>query len=69
MRVLSIRVSYLFRREFSGNVPVVHELASIPLKVWSEEHGYTKVQANIFGHLDSSGRTSTSISRIPLLPG
>jgi FdhE protein len=30
-------------------VPVVDELASIPLNVWAGEHGYTKLQANILG--------------------
>jgi FdhE protein len=30
-------------------VPVVDELASIPLNVWAGEHGYTKLQPNILG--------------------
>lgn len=30
-------------------VPVVDELASIPLTLWAEEKGYTKLQPNVFG--------------------
>jgi formate dehydrogenase maturation protein FdhE len=30
-------------------VPVVDELAAIPLSLWAEENGYSKVQANILG--------------------
>jgi len=30
-------------------VPVVDELATIPLNLWAGDHGYTKVQANVMG--------------------
>ena len=30
-------------------VPVVDELATIPLNLWAEEHGYVKVQPNMIG--------------------
>jgi len=30
-------------------VPVVDELATIPLNLWAAEHGYTKVQTNLLG--------------------
>ena len=30
-------------------VPVVDELASVPLNLWAEEHGYRKVQLNLLG--------------------
>jgi FdhE protein len=30
-------------------VPVVDELASLPLTLWAEEKGYTKLQPNVFG--------------------
>jgi FdhE protein len=30
-------------------VPVVDELATVPLNVWAEEHGYTKANPNILG--------------------
>lgn len=30
-------------------VPVVDELASVPLDIWAEEHGYTKLQPNLLG--------------------
>jgi len=30
-------------------VPVVDELAAIPLSLWAEEHGYAKVQTNLLG--------------------
>jgi formate dehydrogenase accessory protein FdhE len=30
-------------------VPVVDELATIPLNLWAEEHGYQKIQPNILG--------------------
>jgi formate dehydrogenase maturation protein FdhE len=30
-------------------VPVVDELATIPLNLWAQEHGYTKVQPNLLG--------------------
>jgi FdhE protein len=30
-------------------VPVVDELAAIPLSLWAEEHGYKKLQANLLG--------------------
>jgi len=30
-------------------VPVVDELATIPLNLWAAEHGYTKIQANLLG--------------------
>jgi FdhE protein len=33
-----------------GNaVPVVDEIATIALNLWAEEHGYTKIQANLLG--------------------
>ena len=30
-------------------VPVVDELATIPLDLWAEEHGYTKLESNLLG--------------------
>ncbi|HZR31610.1 MAG TPA: formate dehydrogenase accessory protein FdhE [Terriglobales bacterium] len=34
----------------NGNaVPVVDELAAIPLSLWAEEHGYSKLQTNLLG--------------------
>jgi FdhE protein len=34
----------------NGNaVPIVDDLAAIPLSLWAEENGYSKVQANILG--------------------
>jgi len=30
-------------------VPIVDELAAIPLSLWAEESGYLKVQANFLG--------------------
>jgi formate dehydrogenase maturation protein FdhE len=30
-------------------VPLVDELATIPLNLWAREHHYVKVQANILG--------------------
>jgi FdhE protein len=30
-------------------VPVVDDLAAIPLTLWAHEHGYTRLQANLFG--------------------
>lgn len=30
-------------------VPVVDELATIPLNLWAGEHGYTKIQTNLLG--------------------
>jgi FdhE protein len=30
-------------------VPVVDELATIPLDLWAVEHGYTKLQTNLLG--------------------
>jgi FdhE protein len=30
-------------------VPEVDELASIALDLWASEHGYTKLQTNLFG--------------------
>jgi len=30
-------------------VPVVDELAAIPLSLWAEEHGYTKLRTNLLG--------------------
>jgi formate dehydrogenase maturation protein FdhE len=30
-------------------VPVVDELATIPLNLWAQEHGYTKLRTNILG--------------------
>jgi FdhE protein len=30
-------------------VPVVDELATIPLNLWAQEHGYTKLHANLLG--------------------
>ena len=34
----------------NGNtVPVVDDLAAIPLSLWSQEHGYTRLQPNLLG--------------------
>jgi formate dehydrogenase maturation protein FdhE len=30
-------------------IPAVDELATIPLNLWAAEHGYAKLQTNIFG--------------------
>jgi FdhE protein len=30
-------------------MPVVDELATIPLNLWAQEHGYTKLQTNLLG--------------------
>jgi FdhE protein len=30
-------------------VPVVDELATMPLNLWAQEHGYLKLQANLLG--------------------
>jgi FdhE protein len=30
-------------------IPVVDELATIPLNLWAAEHGYTKIQTNLLG--------------------
>ncbi len=30
-------------------VPVVDELAAIPLSLWAEEHGYAKLRTNLLG--------------------
>jgi FdhE protein len=30
-------------------VPVVDELASTALTIWADEHGYTKLETNLFG--------------------
>jgi Protein involved in formate dehydrogenase formation len=30
-------------------VPVVDDLAAIPLSLWAHEHGYTRIQANLLG--------------------
>jgi formate dehydrogenase maturation protein FdhE len=30
-------------------VPVVDELATVPLNIWAEEHGYAKLQPNLLG--------------------
>ena len=30
-------------------VPVVDELASVPLNLWAEDHGYRKLQRNVLG--------------------
>lgn len=33
-----------------GNaVPLVDDLAAIPLRLWAEEHGYKRIQENLFG--------------------
>ena len=33
-----------------GNaVPLVDDLAAIPLSLWSQEHGYTRLQPNLLG--------------------
>ena len=29
--------------------PLVDELASVPLNVWAQEHGYAKLHANLLG--------------------
>ena len=30
-------------------VPIVDELATVPLNIWAEEHGYAKLQPNLLG--------------------
>ena len=30
-------------------VPVVDDLAAIPLALWAEEHGYQRIQENLLG--------------------
>jgi FdhE protein len=30
-------------------VPVVDDLAAVPLSLWAEEHGYTRIQGNLLG--------------------
>ena len=30
-------------------VPIVDELATIPLNLWAQEHGYTKLRTNLLG--------------------
>jgi formate dehydrogenase maturation protein FdhE len=30
-------------------VPVVDELATIPLNLWAQQHGYVKLQPNLLG--------------------
>jgi FdhE protein len=30
-------------------VPVVDEIATVPLNIWAEEHGYSKLEANLLG--------------------
>jgi FdhE protein len=30
-------------------VPVVDELATMPLNLWAQQHGYVKLQANLLG--------------------
>jgi formate dehydrogenase maturation protein FdhE len=30
-------------------VPVVDELATIPLNLWAHQHGYVKLRANLLG--------------------
>jgi formate dehydrogenase maturation protein FdhE len=30
-------------------VPVVDEVATVPLDLWASDHGYTKVMRNIMG--------------------
>jgi formate dehydrogenase accessory protein FdhE len=30
-------------------IPVVDDLAAVPLSLWAEEHGYTRIQANLLG--------------------
>jgi formate dehydrogenase maturation protein FdhE len=33
-----------------GNaVPMVDDLAAIPLSLWADEHGYTRLQGNLLG--------------------
>lgn len=44
--------SYIKSVDFTKNglaVPVVDELAAIPLDLWAQEHGYTKLQVNLLG--------------------
>jgi len=44
--------SYIKTVDLSKNglaLPVVDELATIPLNLWATEHGYTKLQANLLG--------------------
>ena len=37
------------RLENGRTVPEVDELASVVLDLWAAEHGYTKLQPNLFG--------------------
>jgi len=30
-------------------VPLVDDLAAIPLSLWADENGYKRIQANLFG--------------------
>ena len=30
-------------------VPIVDELATVPLNIWADEHGYLKLQPNLLG--------------------
>ncbi len=30
-------------------IPVVDEIATVALNIWAEEHGYTKLETNLFG--------------------
>jgi FdhE protein len=30
-------------------IPVVDDLAAVPLSLWAEEHGYTRIQGNLLG--------------------
>ena len=44
--------SYIKTVDLSKNglaLPVVDELATIPLNLWASEHGYTKLQTNLLG--------------------
>jgi len=44
--------SYIKTLDLTKNglaVPVVDELATIPLNLWAQEHGYTKLRTNILG--------------------
>jgi formate dehydrogenase maturation protein FdhE len=30
-------------------IPIVDDLAAIPLSLWADEHGYTRLQPNLLG--------------------
>lgn len=44
--------SYLLSVDLTKNghaIPLVDEIAAIPLNLWAQEKGYTKIQSNLFG--------------------